>query len=108
MWAAPADRADGSRADERRWVFGGKRTSECVFRCFSCEMLLSARSAHAYMRPTCGGNEARLNARERPRQAHRGGIQMAAKRMTKSQIVGEISEKTGLAKREVSAVFEGL
>lgn len=33
---------------------------------------------------------------------------MAAKRMTKSQIVGEISEKTGLAKKEVSAVFEGL
>ena len=33
---------------------------------------------------------------------------MAAKRMTKSQIVGEISDKTGLAKKEVSAVFEGL
>ena len=33
---------------------------------------------------------------------------MAAKRMTKSQIVGEISDKTGLAKKEVSAVFENL
>src|SRR5688500_16996699 len=58
------------------------------------------------------GNEARLNARERPRQDHSstliGGKQMAAKRMTKSQIVGEISEKTSLSKKEVSAVFEGL
>ena len=33
---------------------------------------------------------------------------MAAKRMTKSQIVGELSEKTGLAKKEITAVFEGL
>ena len=33
---------------------------------------------------------------------------MAAKRMTKSQIVGELSEKTGLAKKEIAGVFEGL
>ena len=33
---------------------------------------------------------------------------MAAKRMTKSQIVGELSEKTSLSKKEISAVFEGL
>ena len=32
----------------------------------------------------------------------------AAKRMTKAQIIGELSEKTGLTKREVGAVFEGL
>ena len=31
----------------------------------------------------------------------------AAKRMTKAQIIGELSEKTGLTKREVGAVFEG-
>jgi nucleoid DNA-binding protein len=31
-----------------------------------------------------------------------------AKRMTKAQIVGEISDKTGLTKKEVNAVFEGL
>lgn len=31
-----------------------------------------------------------------------------AKRMTKSQIVGEISDKTNLSKKEVSAVFEEL
>ena len=33
---------------------------------------------------------------------------MAAKRMTKAQIVGEIAERTGLTKREVSATFEAL
>jgi nucleoid DNA-binding protein len=31
-----------------------------------------------------------------------------AKRMTKAQIVGEIAEKSGLAKKEVQAVFDGL
>ena len=31
-----------------------------------------------------------------------------AKRMTKAQIVGELSEKTGLAKKDVSNVFEQL
>jgi nucleoid DNA-binding protein len=31
-----------------------------------------------------------------------------AKRMTKAQIVGEISDKTGLTKKEVNAVFDGL
>lgn len=30
------------------------------------------------------------------------------KRMTKSQIIGELSDKTGLAKREVNAVFDSL
>ena len=31
-----------------------------------------------------------------------------AKRMTKAQIVGELSDKTGLTKKEVGAVFDGL
>lgn len=31
-----------------------------------------------------------------------------AKRMTKAQIVGELSEKTGLAKKDVANVFEQL
>ena len=31
-----------------------------------------------------------------------------AKRMTKAQIIGELSEKTGLAKKEVTNVFENL
>jgi nucleoid DNA-binding protein len=30
------------------------------------------------------------------------------KRMTKAQIVGELSDKTGLTKKEVSAVFDSL
>ncbi len=33
---------------------------------------------------------------------------MAAKRLTKAQIVAELAEKTGLTKREVAAVFDGL
>lgn len=33
---------------------------------------------------------------------------MAGKRMTKAQIVGELSDKTGLTKKEVNAVFESL
>ena len=32
----------------------------------------------------------------------------AGKRMTKAQIIGELAERTGLTKREVSAVFEGM
>ncbi len=31
-----------------------------------------------------------------------------AKRMTKAQILGEISEKSGLSKKEVGTVFDGL
>jgi nucleoid DNA-binding protein len=31
-----------------------------------------------------------------------------AKRMTKAQIMSELSDKTGLTKKEVSAVFDGL
>ena len=31
-----------------------------------------------------------------------------AKRMTKSQIVSELSDRTGLSKKEVSAIFDGL
>ena len=32
----------------------------------------------------------------------------ATKRMTKAQIIGELAEKTGLTKREVASVFEGM
>jgi len=32
----------------------------------------------------------------------------ANKRMTKAQIVGELSDRTGLTKKDVNAVFEGL
>ncbi len=31
-----------------------------------------------------------------------------AKRMTKAQIMGELADKTGLSKKEVSTVFDGL
>ena len=33
---------------------------------------------------------------------------MAAKRMTKSQIIGELAEKTGISKKDVSGIFAGL
>ncbi|MBK8173332.1 MAG: HU family DNA-binding protein [Sandaracinaceae bacterium] len=33
---------------------------------------------------------------------------MAAKRMTKSQIIGELAEKTGISKKDVSGIFGGL
>ncbi|MCG8554049.1 MAG: HU family DNA-binding protein [Proteobacteria bacterium] len=33
---------------------------------------------------------------------------MASKRMTKAQIIGELSDKTGLTKREVQSVFGAL
>jgi nucleoid DNA-binding protein len=36
------------------------------------------------------------------------GAMAAGKRMTKAQIIGELAERTGLTKREVSAVFEGM
>ncbi|MCA9601993.1 MAG: HU family DNA-binding protein, partial [Myxococcales bacterium] len=31
---------------------------------------------------------------------------MAGKRMTKSQIIGELADKTGLTKKDVNSVFE--